>query len=397
MPTRIQSIDIFRGLTILTMVFVNDLAGVSNIPGWMKHALEGSNSMTFVDVVFPAFLFIVGMSIPLALERRRAKGASAGALWSHVLIRFAGLIVLGIFMVNIGRLNPDLTGMDRHVWSTLFFLGAIAAWAQPPELSGKKQTVWRLVRIAGFLLIAGLAVVYRSGDAASPGWMQTQWWGILGLIGWTYLICSAAFLLFGANIPALTALLALSVCLYIGDRAGALAFLGPVNDVLWIGGHIGGHVSIAAAGMIAGLLFAPLSPAPTSGGKVYWLIGMAVALACAGYLLSPLHGISKNMATPAWSLYSAAICCLAFIVLYWIADIRLRGSLFKFAEPAGANPLLAYILPDIFYGILAIVGIEQLWGGIGSGIPGIARSVVFSLAIVWLTGRLTRLGLRLKL
>jgi predicted acyltransferase len=314
-----------------------------------------------------------------------------------VLIRFAGLLVLGIFMVNIGRLNPDLTGMDRHVWSTLFFLGAIAAWAQPPELSGGKRTAWRLVRTAGFVLIAGLAIIYRSGDAISPGWMQTQWWGILGLIGWAYLVCSAAFLLLGANMPALTAMLALAVCLYIGDKAGALTFLGPVNNVLWIGGHIGGHVSIATAGMIAGLLFDPSTSVPTARGKVCWLTSMAVTLACAGYLLSPLHGISKNLATPTWSLYSAAICCLVFLVLYWIADLRRRGSIFDFAEPAGANPLLAYLLPDIFYGILAIVGIGHLWGSIGSGIPGIARSLVFSLVIVWLTGRLTRLGLRLKL
>jgi heparan-alpha-glucosaminide N-acetyltransferase len=397
MSTRVQSIDIFRGLTILTMVFVNDLAGVRDIPAWMKHAVDGSNSMTFVDVVFPAFLFIVGMSIPLALQRRRAKGASSSALWGHVLIRFAGLLALGFFMVNISRLSPELTGMDRHIWSTLFYLGAIAVWAQPGELEGAKRLGWRLVRIAGVVLIIILAVLYRSGDAGHPGWMHTQWWGILGLIGWTYLVCSAAFILVGANIPALTALLGISVSLYIGDKSGALQFLGPVNDILWIGGHIGGHASIAGAGMIAGLMFGPTSPAPTPRSKAFWLIGMAVMLAAAGYLLGPLYGISKNMATPAWSLYSAAICCLLFLMLYWLADLRQRGNWFGFAEPAGSNPLLAYLLPDMFYGALAIIGIEHLWGAMGSGVPGIARSVIFSLVIVWLTGHLTRLGLRLKL
>ena len=44
------------------MVFVNDLAGVSDIPAWMKHVAADADSMTFVDVVFPAFLFIVGMA-----------------------------------------------------------------------------------------------------------------------------------------------------------------------------------------------------------------------------------------------------------------------------------------------------------------------------------------------
>jgi len=379
------------------MVFVNDLAGVRDIPAWMKHAVEGSNSMTFVDVVFPAFLFIVGMSIPLALQRRRANGVSSAALWAHVLVRFAGLLVLGLFMVNISRLNPELTGMDRHVWSTLFFLGTIAVWSQPGDIQGGKRVAWRLVRIGGVVLILILAAVYRSGDAANPGWMHTQWWGILGLIGWTYLVCSAAFLLIGANIPALTALLGLSVCLYIGDKSGSLAFLGPVSNVLWIGGHIGGHASIALAGMIAGLTFGPSSPASTPKNKILWLTGMAAILAIAGYLLGPLYGISKNSATPAWSLYSAAICCLVFLLLYWVSDLRQRGHWFTIAEPAGANPLLAYLLPDIFYGALAIVGLEHLWGAMGSGFGGILRSIFFSLAIVWLTGHLTRLGLRLKL
>ncbi|MDD3095442.1 MAG: DUF5009 domain-containing protein [Candidatus Marinimicrobia bacterium] len=53
---RVRSIDIFRGLTILLMIFVNDVAGVRNIPGWLKHAEPGSPGMTFVDVVFrPSF------------------------------------------------------------------------------------------------------------------------------------------------------------------------------------------------------------------------------------------------------------------------------------------------------------------------------------------------------
>ena len=71
---RIRSIDVFRGITILVMIFVNDVAGVSGIPGWMKHKPADADAMTFVDVVFPAFLFIVGMSLPFAINSRLAKG-----------------------------------------------------------------------------------------------------------------------------------------------------------------------------------------------------------------------------------------------------------------------------------------------------------------------------------
>ena len=71
---RLASLDAFRGFVILTMVFVNHLAGIRDVPGWMRHMPEGAEGMTFVDVVFPAFLFIVGMAIPPALDRRRERG-----------------------------------------------------------------------------------------------------------------------------------------------------------------------------------------------------------------------------------------------------------------------------------------------------------------------------------
>src|SRR4051812_37752061 len=64
---RYASVDALRGVVMFVMLYVNDVAGVRHIPWWMKHYDEtGSNGMTFVDWVFGGFLFIVGMSIPLA-------------------------------------------------------------------------------------------------------------------------------------------------------------------------------------------------------------------------------------------------------------------------------------------------------------------------------------------
>ena len=97
---RILSIDALRGITILVMIFVNELAGVSGIPAWMKHMPADADAMTFVDVVFPAFLFIVGMSIPFAINRRLSKGDNFMKLQGYILWRALGLLVLGFFMVN---------------------------------------------------------------------------------------------------------------------------------------------------------------------------------------------------------------------------------------------------------------------------------------------------------
>src|SRR3954468_15391227 len=92
---RIKSLDTLRGLTILVMIFVNDLAGVNGAPAWMKHIYPpDADGMTFVDVVFPAFLFIVGTSIPFAIGRRLEQGESRWQVWQHILTRTLGLLVI---------------------------------------------------------------------------------------------------------------------------------------------------------------------------------------------------------------------------------------------------------------------------------------------------------------
>ena len=73
---RVASIDIFRGLTMAVMIFVNELAGVRGLPWWTYHAHAQQDVMTYVDMVFPFFLFIVGMSMPLAIERRLEQNPS---------------------------------------------------------------------------------------------------------------------------------------------------------------------------------------------------------------------------------------------------------------------------------------------------------------------------------
>ena len=72
--TRINSIDILRALTMILMIFVNDLWSLKNIPAWLGHVEHGVDGIGLADTVFPAFLFIVGMSMPFALQARKQKG-----------------------------------------------------------------------------------------------------------------------------------------------------------------------------------------------------------------------------------------------------------------------------------------------------------------------------------
>src|SRR5690242_20127974 len=124
------------------------------------------SGMTFVDIVFPAFLFIVGMSIPFALRSRLARGEPWWKIGLHVLARTAALLWIGIMMVN-GESGPDATqlGWSPTLWSALLFFAAILAFctiAPPSTISDPTRSrPWRWItlalRIIGFVMLAWLA------------------------------------------------------------------------------------------------------------------------------------------------------------------------------------------------------------------------------------------------
>jgi len=402
---RVLSIDVFRGLTIFTMVFVNDVGKLREIPSWMRHARPGTDAMTFVDLVFPAFLFIVGMSIPLALGRRLSSGQSPLRVAGHVVARTLALLVIGVFMVNMSRFDPGAAGMSKGLWVLLVYLSVILTWNQYPRSKGGERGLFVAMRVVGMAGLVILAAVYRGTEANGTTWMQTSWWGILGLIGWAYLVTCITHWVFRRQTAGLVGALALLVAMWIGDRTGAFTLLGErlhmpgvmahIRDYVWLGGHIGGHSAVAVAGVVVASLFLDGSPAAIPRKRIVWILVFAGMLFASGFLLRPLYGISKNDATPTWCLYSAGLSCLIYVALYWLVDLHGRTAWALFLQPAGANPLLAYILPDVVYSLLAVAGVTYHRTHWNAGATAVARSLVFALAVVVLTGLLGRLRVRL--
>src|SRR5579859_1398326 len=157
---RVASIDIFRGLTILVMIFVNDLAGVKGLPWWTYHLPGNANGMTYVDMVFPFFLFIVGISLPLAVRHRLSKNPSIGDLWRHIIARSFALLVLGIALANGEKVDAARTGLNGNLWLLLVLAGAILFWNVYPR-SDRYRVLFQGMRAAGLLLMIAMFAIFR--------------------------------------------------------------------------------------------------------------------------------------------------------------------------------------------------------------------------------------------
>ncbi len=177
--TRLKSIDIFRVLTMLLMIFVNDLWTLSNIPEWLGHKAANVDGMGLADVVFPAFLFIVGLSIPHAIRARLKKGDAKNQLFKHILERSLTLMIMGVFMVNLETIDQDQLLFSRYIWQILMALSFFLIWnIYPRWVFGKIPPL--VMKLSGWAILIFLAIIYVGPGEADYHWMRLHWVSYLG-------------------------------------------------------------------------------------------------------------------------------------------------------------------------------------------------------------------------
>lgn len=397
-PTqRILSIDIFRGLTMAVMIFVNELSGVKNLPWWTYHAHAHEDRMTYVDMVFPAFLFILGMTIPIALERRLRKGYTTSQVLLHVFVRSIALLVMGLILANAGTGTVSLFGINPYIWTIIALLGAILYWNVYPTPS-RYDTLFKSMRYTGLaLILAMLAIFRRPTSSGAVAWLDFSYPEILGLLGLTYFSVSLLYLCTRRwNWAPLGWFITLTT-FCAASTARWIPFPGRIPIYIWPI-HNGAMTSIAMAGIVTSGIFIgkPALRFPTLRHKAFAASIFGASALILGYLLTPL-GISKIRATPTWCLYSVGASVFIFLFLYWLCDIRKISSWAAFSKPAGENTLLTYLLPDLYFFILAAAGITYFNTHLNSGAVGAIRCVIFTLLILGLSAVLTRLKIRLQL
>jgi predicted acyltransferase len=312
------SLDVFRGITIAAMILVNDPGSWSHIYAPLEHAEW--NGWTPTDLIFPFFLFIVGVSMTLSFASRAAHGVTRTSLALHVVRRSAVIFAIGLFLNGF----PDF---DLH---TIRILGV-------------------LQRIALCYLAAGLLYLAtcRRGSAADGKV------GVRGKVGVTAAVVVVLLVGYWALMTFVP------VPGYGAGHLGKDDNLGAYIDRALMDGHLWSESKTwdpegllstlpAIATTLLGVLAGDwLRSERKSACKALGLVIAGVALMLVGQLLHPYFPINKNLWTSTYVLFTGGFGMLLLTLCYWVVDLR---GWRKWAVPFlvfGMNAILAYALAAI--------------------------------------------------
>lgn len=387
--SRIEAIDVFRAITMFLMIFVNNFWQLSGVPHWMEHAAVDEDMLGLADIVFPSFLFIMGMSVPYAIRNRRAKGDSFWQLVFHIAMRTVALLVMGVVMVNYESLDPQASGISRNAFSALMVAAFFLIWGVYPKKTKVRYLFYGL-QCLGIMILLYLYSVYAGmgGSHFSP-----RWWGILGLIGWSYLYCALAYLLTGDSVRYNVLAWLFFIGLSIFSAGG---FAGRMGLTLLLPPDGGTLQAITMGGVLASVLLQNIKPKENLKRFVAVFGGLSVLLFVAFLIAHEFWIISKNQATPTWLFLSCAISFAFFILIYWLTDVMKKGCFFGVIRPAGTATLTCYLVPYLVYALIAALNLRLplFWL---TGIIGLTVALLYSLFCIRLTGVLVKLHIKLKI
>ncbi len=387
---RIHSIDAFRAVTMFLMIFVNDLDGIPGVPQWLKHAAENADGLGLADTIFPAFLFIVGLSIPFAFQNRLKRGDDK--IPKRIILRSFALVLIGFYHANMETYNEAKALLPLPVWESLLTIGFFMIFLDYSKLGGK--VLRYSLQGIGVLLLIVMSVLYKSTDAAHP-WLHFSWWGILGLIGWSYLVCGLIYHYSGGHLWVQAAAWVFFIFFNIDFHFGWFNFLSTLQQYVWIAGN-GAMQSFTMAGIFVSVLYIRL--VQQKEVRMLW-IGMfllAIILFNLGFIVRYFSGgISKARDTPSWVLICTGISLIVYALFIYLVDFKHKYNWFKIIRPASIHTFTCYLLPFIFYPLyqMSNIGYPQY---LSQGTGGLIKCFIFSFVMVWLTCLLAKLKIRLK-
>jgi predicted acyltransferase len=329
---RLQSLDVFRGLTIAAMILVNDPGSEgafywplghadelmsSHASGWYagKWWVE-SNRWTPTDLIFPFFLFIVGVSMVFSFAARRARGDSARKLMKHVLQRSALILLIGYairILPYVDFAHMRYPGVLQRIAVVYLFASMITLWSER-----RGRVVWIFALLAGYFAVLRFIPVPGCNHGA---WMTEH----CSLAGW------------------------LDRKLMLGhlyrrdfDPEGLLSTFPAIATTL-LGTLVGEFLRSAAS----------------LSRKLRGLLIAGVAGVAAGYAWHPWFPISKPLWTSSYVLFTAGAACLTLALCWWLMEMRGWHGWGKPFLWLGSNAILAYAFSTFVAKLAAIIKVHD--------------------------------------
>jgi heparan-alpha-glucosaminide N-acetyltransferase len=388
---RVQSIDVFRAVTMLLMVFVNDVDGVQHIPEWIKHASANEDALGFADTIFPAFLFIVGLSIPLAISNRIQDGDSYFSIILYIVSRAFALLVMGFVHVNLEHYSRAAL-LPRAIWEIFITVSFFLIWLDYSRTRLGKRKYF--LQALGWAVLITMCILFKGEEDGQVLWMRPYWWGILGLIGWSYLICALTYLFSRGRFAIL---IAAAIFFFLFDvlvHAGVIKDLFGIKNYVWIVGD-GSMPAFTMGGVVISSWYIHLI-SKKNLNAFWWvapLIGMVMI--AGGCAVREFGGISKIHATPSWVGICTGLSVLGFLFFAWLIDVAKKRKWFILIMPAGTATLTCYLIPYLLYSLFELIHFRYPHF-FNEGAGGLLRSMIIAFVVVIITGWLQRMRVCIK-
>jgi predicted acyltransferase len=317
---RLLSLDVARGITIAFMIMVNNNGGRGSW-GFMNHAAW--NGLTATDLVFPTFVFVMGVSVVFAIEGRLARGATRGQLIRHTVQRAVILCLLGIVVNSFPFFELDhmrFYGVLQRIAVcylavSLFYLWNSRAWAIAAALVVALVGYWVLVR---WVPVPGVGLPGRDVPFMDVRQNMVSWIDRQVFPHHLY-----------RDVPDHN----------VRDPEGLLSDLPAIGTALM--------------GMLTGVWLRTRRSIPA---KARGLAGAAIASMALGYAWALWFPLNKNLWTSSYVLvaggYSLALVTLAF----WAVEQKAWRTGWTWIWLVfGSNAIAAYMFSELLPGVLHLV------------------------------------------
>ena len=380
---RIGSIDSFRGLTMFLMIWVNDFGSLNNIPKWLQHALNNEDYLGFSDLIFPWFLFAMGLSIPFSIKNRLNKNESNFRIIRHITFRSIALITMGLFHMNMEMFNHEESIIQKPVFVILATVSFFMIWIDYSRFKLKGDLYKKLFPIVGMMILLILLFIYIGKDYNNyPIRFGIHWWGILGLIGWVYLIVAFGYLIFKGSMYYLIIAFILSFGINV-MKTGILSSIPAI-----------GLQSFTYGGVIVSLvLMKDKRSSKIVSLKIILLLGIVSFII--GIIFHKFFIISKISGTPTWVLLSLSSAFLFYAFIFWLVDICGHIGWYKTINVAGSATLTCYLIPYFYYNFLYIFEFQYPVFFV-TGYFGLLKSIAYSFIIISFTKLMVKNNIQIK-